>query len=125
MRTTSSIESMHSVFHRQFPKHPNIYDFAENVRQFEYTQTDKIEELVETDGTAPRMQREKDRKRNEKIERFSQQLENRTITFKQFLDEMTKEDDDEDESEFESEYGSEYESEDESKDEDNSIDESE
>lgn len=67
------------------------------------------------------MQREKDRKRNEKIERFSQQLENRTITFKQFLDEMTKEDDDEDESEFESEYGSEYESE----DEDNSIDESE
>lgn len=117
MRTTSPVEAMHSVFNRQFPKKSNIFDFVENLRQFEYSKSDKIQELINDKTPSPRMQREKDRIRDEKIERISQLLKNHSISIKQFLEEMSKQDGDE------SEYESECESEDERDDGENSGDE--
>lgn len=90
MRTTSSVESMHRVFGKQFPHHSNIYNFIENLRQFEYTTKDKLEKLVDGDGPLPRMD-EKDRLRDEKIKRFSELLKEHTISVQEFLDEMSNE----------------------------------
>lgn len=90
MRTTSSIESMHGVFSKQFPKHPNIFDFIANLRQHESTITDKMEQQADDDGPS-QMVHEKDRIRDEKIKRYSELLKNKSISFKQFLSEMSNE----------------------------------
>lgn len=87
---TSSIESMHGVFSKQFPKHPNIFDFIANLRQHESTITDKMEQQVDDDGPS-QMVHEKDRIRDEKIKRYSELLKNKSISFKQFLSEMSNE----------------------------------
>lgn len=102
MRTTSSVESMHGVFSKHFPKHPNIFDFIANLRQHESTITDKIEQLVDDDGPS-QMIHEKDRIRDEKINRYSKLLRNKSISFKQFLSEMSKESEIDDNSGLESE----------------------
>lgn len=90
MRTTSSVESMHGVFSKHFPKHPNIFDFIANLRQHESTITDKMEQQVDDDGPS-QMVHEKDRIRDEKIKRYSELLKNKSISFKQFLSEMSNE----------------------------------
>lgn len=119
MRTTSSVESMHRVFGKQFPHHPNIYDFIENLRQFEYTVKDKLEEFVDGDGPLPHnFSSEKDRLRDEKIKRLSKLLKEHKISVHQFLDEMSNEDENGNDSEDEWAGDSDYET-------DNSSDDAE
>lgn len=104
LRTTSSLESMHAVLAKQFPKHSNIFDFIANLRQYECTTADNIQGLVDLDGPSPYVH-EKDRLRDEKIKRLSHLLKNQTISTTEFLDEMSKDCENEflDESDLESE----------------------
>lgn len=90
MRTTSSVESLNAVFGRKFPKRPNIYDFIENLRQFEYSMADAMMDLTDVDEER-KMKREKDRVRDEKIDRLSQQLSHGIISFGSFLNHMATE----------------------------------
>lgn len=84
---------MNAVFGRTFPNRPNIYDFIENLRQFEFSKADTSEHLI--DGAENgRMKHEKDHKRNEKIIRLTKQLALCTISTKQFLNEISKDNED-------------------------------
>lgn len=87
MRTTSSVESMHAIFGRNFPKRPNIYNFIENIRQFEFSRADTMCQLIKG-ITKPKKKREKDQKRDEKIDRMSILLASHKISIDQFLYEM-------------------------------------
>lgn len=98
MRTTSSVESMHAVFGRTFPRRPNIFNFIENLRQFEFSKFDRIGQLIDGDEM-PRVRREKDRKRDEKINRQSTLLANKMISMEEFLDMMATDNEESDESE--------------------------
>lgn len=98
MRTTSSVESMNAVFGRTFPRRSNIYNFIESLRQFEFSKADRIRQLI--DGNElPRVKREKDRKRDEKIDRQFALLANNMISMEVFLDEMATDSEDSDENE--------------------------
>lgn len=90
MRTTSSVESLNAVFGRKFPIHPNIFDFIENLRLFEFSMVDVMMNLADGDE-GQRMTREKDRVRDGKINRHSQQLSHGIISFKQFLNHLATE----------------------------------
>lgn len=94
-RTTSNVEAIHAVYQKQFPKRANIFDFVENLRQFEFTATDNAEKLIE--NHKPKMKRDKDIIRSQKIKNLSDQLKCRKITFEKFLYEMSREDSNEDE----------------------------
>lgn len=79
---------MHAIFGRNFPKRPNIYNFIENIRQFEFSQADTMCQLIKG-VTKPKKKREKDQKRDEKIDRMSILLARHKISIDQFLYEMS------------------------------------
>lgn len=94
MRTTSSVESMHAIFGRSFPNRPNIYSFIENIRHFEFSKADTIRQLVKGD-VMPKKKRDKDQKRDEKIDRLSELLSRHKISIENFLYEMANDEFDE------------------------------
>lgn len=96
MRTTSSVESMHAIFGKSFPKRPNIYNFIENIKQFEYSKADTIRQLNK-DNIVHKKKRVEDQKRDEKINRLSRLLSRQIISIKDFLNEMASDEMDESE----------------------------
>lgn len=97
MRTTSSVESMHAVFGRTFPRRSNIYNFIENLRQFEYSKADRIGQLIDGDEL-PRVKREKNRKRDEKIDRQFALFASNMISMEEFLNRMATDSEESEES---------------------------
>lgn len=100
MRTTSSVESMHSTFGRAFPRKPNIYNFTESLRQYEFSKADRCQDLIDGGAERKPMQHAKDHDRDVKIQLYSDLLTTRSISFTQFLEDISKDDDDENESEY-------------------------
>lgn len=97
MRTTSSLESFNSKLNRCIPRKANFFKFIEGLRIVEceksfvfYNSANDIN--VKKDEKIKRKRKE-DQKRDEKILRLSDLLNNRKITIKQFLNGMALETD--------------------------------
>lgn len=88
MRTTSSLEAMNSQLNRLFAeKHPNIFCFVEYLKYHEYSEAQKMLDLVSADmpeGLCERV-RERDRSRDKKIKYYSGLLRMNAISVKKFL----------------------------------------
>lgn len=94
MRTTASVESMNAVFGVKFPMRSNIYNFIDNLRQFDYSVVDSMNDLVDCVGKV-KLKREQNRNRDEKIEYLSQMLDHNNISIGEFLNKMAKDEDEE------------------------------
>lgn len=90
MRTTSSSESMHSQMNRSFPKKPQIFKFMECLKTHEFGKTTDLQILSKDYVPETQFQRKlpKDRKRDNKINHFSNLLATKMISVGEFLEAM-------------------------------------
>lgn len=90
MRTTSSLESLHSSLGRSFPKHPHIFKFLDRLRLNEFSKLLNMLDLVKDNVPDQQYQRKRlvDQQREEKIKFFTDQLRNGIIDVGEFLEAM-------------------------------------
>lgn len=88
MRTTSSLESLHSALGRSFPKHPHIFRFSDRLRLCEFSKLLNMLDLVKDDVPDQQFQRRRlrDQQREEKIRFFTDQLLLQKISVGEFLE---------------------------------------
>lgn len=86
MRTTSSVESLHSKNHKIFPKHPHIFKFMECLKELENEKTQDMRRLMT--GMPPgqlERRHKKDRDREDRIRYFTEQFQLNNINEIEFL----------------------------------------
>lgn len=91
MRTTSSLESMNSQLGRLFTtKHPNIFRFIEELKPHEFRKATDMLRLIKN-RRPKQLQRKRKRcqEREQKIQYFSEMLQNNSISVGTFLDVMS------------------------------------
>lgn len=90
MRTTSSLESVNSTLGRSFPKHPHIFKFLDCLRLFEFSKLLSMIDLVKNENSCQQFQRKRqlDKDREEKINFFTNVLNENRITVREFLEAM-------------------------------------
>lgn len=95
MRTTSSLEAMHSSLGRSFPKNPHVFKFIDRLRLFELSKSVDMLDLVrnnDIDELYKRRQKS-DQQRDDKIKFFTNQLQtDPNMTPGLFLDAMANDD---------------------------------
>lgn len=91
MRTTSSLESQNSQMNRFFDtSHPSIFQFIDCLKSYEFMKGNKMDSLIGNNVPKKQLERKRKRdvKRNEKINFFTQMLEDGLISVGDFLEAM-------------------------------------
>lgn len=90
MRTTSSLESLNAQINRFFSvKHPNIFEFMQNLKGFEYYKYRMmLEKTGEPISISNSRKRKRDQNREEKIAYFTNLIATNQIDVDDFLNSM-------------------------------------
>lgn len=92
MRTTSLVEAMNSVIQRTFPPKTHWFKFVESLKLHEAIKSTDLFQISSGEIENPKLQqvRAEDKRRAEKINALSTQLELGEITAFEFLEEMSE-----------------------------------
>lgn len=92
MRTTSLVEAMNSVIQRTFPPKTYWYKFVESLKLHEAMKSTDLYQISSDQIENPKLKqvRAEDKRRAEKIDTLSAQLELEEITAFQFLEKMSE-----------------------------------
>lgn len=92
MRTTSLVEAMNSVIQRSFPPKTHWFKFVESLKLHEAIKSTDLFQISSGVIENPKLQqvRAEDKRRSEKIDDLSTQLELEQITAFEFLEKMAE-----------------------------------
>lgn len=92
MRTNSSIESMNAVLEKCFPINPDIFQFTDCLREFEFMKVDMLQEIMSGKAVKKCPKRKQVLERDMRINTALLNYDNGNLSVAQFLEYLAYED---------------------------------